>query len=306
MTRIVFFGTPSFAEKCLVALHTKYNIIGVVTQPDRPSGRGKTIKSSEVKTSATNFNIPTITPTNINTVSSIDKITKWKPDLIVVAAYGQILKHEILKIPNNGCLNLHASLLPKYRGASPISASIINNDFYTGVTIMQMDNGMDSGPILSQQKININPSDTTGTLTKKLAHIGSNLLCETIPYYISGISQPITQDETLVSYAPKLSKDSGHLDFNKTASYLEKQIRAMSPWPGTYTLFNKERIKIIEAEVTTGNLPIGQVNKIDKSVLVGTQEGLLKLLQIQPPGKRVMSALDYSQGHKSFVNSILL
>jgi len=305
MVRVVFMGTPKFASTCLHTLQKKHDVVGVVTQPDRPSGRGRRLSPSEVNITAQELQLPVITPNNINATEAVDTLNRWKPDVIVVAAYGQILSDTIINLPTYGCINVHASLLPRHRGASPIAAAIMANDVHTGITIMQMDAGMDTGPLLAQQEISIRSDHTTGTLTTSLEILGANLLQRTLPGYITGKIHPILQNPTLVTYAPMMRKAFGHLSFDKTAAELERKIRAMTPWPGAFVILGEKRIKILQAQAISGSGQPGKTMLLNKNIVVGTGDGLLKLQQIQAPGKRPMQTTDYVRGFKAFVGSVL-
>tara|TARA_B100000686_G_C16691703_1_gene918031 strand:- start:279 stop:1241 length:963 start_codon:yes stop_codon:yes gene_type:complete len=305
MVRVVFMGTPKFASTCLHILHKKHDVVGVVTQPDRPSGRGRKLKPSEVHITAQKYQLPVITPNHINNTIAIDQIKLWKPDVIVVAAYGQILCDTILNLPTNGCINVHASLLPRHRGASPISAAIMANDVHTGITIMKMDSGMDTGPLLAQKEISICSDHTTGTLTNSLEMIGANLLHRTLPSYIAGEIRPIPQNPNLATHAPLIRKDFGHLSFDNTAAAIERKIRAMTPWPGAFAMHGQKRIKILQAQAITGSGQPGKTMFLNKNIVVGTGYGLLQLQQIQAPGKRPMQAADYVRGFQAFIGTIL-
>jgi len=305
MVRVVFMGTPKFASTCLHTLQKEHDVVGVVTQPDRPSGRGRKLRPNAVNITAQEFQLPVITPNNINTTEAVDTLNRWEPDVIVVAAYGQILSDTVINLPTNGCINVHASLLPRHRGASPIAAAIMANDVHTGITIMQMDSGMDTGPLLAQQEISIRSDHTTGTLTNALEILGANLLHRTLPGYISGTINPIPQNPNLVTYAPRMSKSVGHLSFDKTAVELERKIRAMTPWPGAFVMLGEKRIKILQAQAITGSGQPGRTMFLSKNIVVGTGYGLLQLQQIQAPGKRPMQANDYVRGFQDFVGSML-
>ena len=305
MVRVVFMGTPKFASNCLSTLLEEHDVIGVVTQPERPSGRGRKLRPSEVNITAQKFKLPVITPNKINEAAVIGELNQWSPDVIVVAAYGQLLSNTIINLPTKGCINVHASLLPRHRGASPIAAAIMANDVHTGVTIMKIDAGMDTGPLLSQQEISIRSDHTTGTLTDSLAILGADLLRRTLPAYISGQISPIPQNPNLATYAPMMTKAFGHLSFDKTAQDLERKIRAMTPWPGAFAMHGEKRIKILQAQAIVGSAQPGKITYLNKNIVVGTGYGLLQLQQIQAPGKRPMQANDYVRGFQSFVGSIL-
>lgn len=231
--RLVFMGSPDFAVPTLRALAAQYAVVGVVTQPDRPAGRGMTLTPPPVKLVAEELRIPLIQPQKLRQPEAVQQLKDWNPDLIVVSAFGQILRPEVLDLPRQGCINVHASLLPRWRGAAPIQAAILAGDAQAGVTIMKMDPGLDTGPMLSQRAIPIDAEDTGGSLLQKLSHLGGELLLETLPGYISGEIQPQPQPETGSTYAPMLKKEDGLLDFTRPAAELERKIRAFQPWPGT-------------------------------------------------------------------------
>jgi len=210
-----------------------YRLVGVVTQPDRPAGRGGTLKAPAVKTATLRFDIPVIQPEKLRNPEALDQLHAWEPDLIVVVAFGQILRPDVLDLPKWGCINIHGSLLPRGRGAAPIQAAILAGDQETGITIMKMDSGVDTGPMLSQRAIPISPEDTAGTLFEKLAPLGAELLLETLHRYLSGELQPQPQPTVGVTYAPMLKKEDGLLDFTQPAALLERRVRAFNPWPGT-------------------------------------------------------------------------
>ncbi|MDH3944953.1 MAG: methionyl-tRNA formyltransferase, partial [Anaerolineae bacterium] len=226
------------------------------------------------------------------------------PDLIVVAAYGQILRPVVLDMPPHGCINVHASLLPRWRGASPINAAILHGDSETGITIMQMDPGMDTGPILSQRSIPIQPDDTAGSLIPRLSELGGELLVETLPAYLSGDLVPQPQDDALATPAPMLKKIDGLLNFSTTAADLERQVRAFHPWPGAYTNLNSQPLKVHRARaVEKSSASPGQVVVHDSFPAIGTSQGLLLLEELQPAGKRSMSGKDFLLGARDWENS---
>jgi len=229
---LVFMGSPDFALSTLKALAQQYEVVGVVTQPDRASGRGRELKSPPVKLLAQELNIPVIQPEKLRQPEAMEQLRAWNPELIVVAAFGQILRKDVLELPRYGCINVHASLLPRWRGAAPINAAILNGDEETGITIIKMDVGLDTGPILTQRSIALTRDDTAGSVFETLSHLGANLLIETLPDYLSGKIQPMPQPEEGVTYAPMLKKEEGHLDFNHSVDELERRVRAFNPWPG--------------------------------------------------------------------------
>src|SRR5215216_4742082 len=234
MTRVVFMGSPDFSLPTLRALTNAYKVVGVVTQPDRASGRGRELKPPPVKSLAQELNIPTIQPEKLRQPEAMEQLRLWNPDLIVVAAFGQILKKDVLYLPRFGCINVHASLLPRWRGAAPINAAILHGDEETGITIMQMDVGLDTGPMLSQRSIRLRRDDTAGSVFEKLSRLGADLLIDTLPDYLSGKLTPTPQPEEGVTYAPMLKKEEGRLDFTHQVNELERRVRAFNPWPGTF------------------------------------------------------------------------
>ena len=234
-TKIVFMGSPQFAVPILVELVKGFNVVGVVTQPDRPSGRGRILTPPPVKITALEYEIPVFQPQRLKTDDEIAPIRDWEPELIVVAAFGQILRSNVLNFPVHGCINVHASLLPRWRGAAPIQAAILHGDQETGVTIMKMDTGIDTGAMLTQRSMKIRPDDTSDTLSARLSEEGAKLLIETIPQYLNGSTEPVLQNNDLATYAKMIRKDEGQLDFNESVYDLSRKVRAFYPWPGTFT-----------------------------------------------------------------------
>lgn len=300
--RIIFMGSPEFAVPILNILHNHYLIPIVVTQPDRPSGRGGKFAISPIKQAASNLGIPITQPEKVKTNEFFNLLSVNNPDLIIVAAYGRILPKEILKIPRFGCINVHASLLPRWRGASPIQSAILAGDKVTGVTIMMMDEGLDTGPILSQKAISIDDGDNFLTLSQKLSIVGANLLLETLPMYFSGQIQPLKQNENNATYSRLIKKNDGKLDFNNSAEYLEKMIRAFFPWPGAFFEWRNTLIKVIKGHVCRHQpINIGEHNVIEKKPAIGTSEGFLILDLLQPAGKRVMKGEEFLNGAREWL-----
>jgi methionyl-tRNA formyltransferase len=288
--RIVFMGSPDFAVPALEALAVHYPLVGVVTQPDRPAGRGGTLKPPAVKTAALRLGIPVIQPEKLRNPEAMTQLRAWAPDLIVVAAFGQILRPEVLDLPKYGCINIHGSLLPRGRGAAPIQAAILAGDTQTGITIMKMDPGVDTGPMLSQRAISISPQDTAGALFEKLAPLGAELLLETLPRYLSGELQPQPQPAEGATYVSMLKKEDGRLDFNQPAAALERRVRAFHPWPGTWFELNGAPVKVLRARAGAEKSPGAGIRLIFEGYpAIGTGEGLLVLEEIQPAGKKPMS-----------------
>jgi len=294
-------GSPDFAAVALRSLAEKFNVVGVVTQPDRRAGRGKKMVSPPVKLIADELDIPVIQPRRVRDEDAMVSIREFAPDLIVVAAYGQILRPNLLQLPRYGCINIHGSLLPRWRGAAPIQAAILAGDAETGITIMLMDEGIDTGDMLSQRALPIADDDTAETLFKKLAPLGADLLIETLPKYLSGEIQPQPQPEEGATYAKMLKKADGLLDFSQTAEELERKIRAFSPWPGTFFEWNGAPFKIHRAHVGEGKSPgIGTQVKIKGVPAIGTSEGILILDQVQPAGKKSMSGKSFLAGGRDW------
>jgi methionyl-tRNA formyltransferase len=308
-TRVVFMGSPDFATPILRVLTQNYTLVGVVTQPDRPAGRGRTITPPPIKILAEQLGLPVIQPRRLREPEAMDQLRLWRPDVIVVAAFGQILRPDVLDLPPHGCINVHASLLPRWRGAAPIQASILNGDLQTGVTIMKMDPGVDTGPILSQSAEPIFSDDTSGSLSDRLAENGADLLMETLPGYLDGSLHTTPQDETQATYAPMLKKEDGWLDFTQPADVLTRQVRAYQPWPGASTLWQGQTLKIQRASAapgeTTDNHPFhpGQFVRFKELPAICTGQGLLVLEALQPAGKRSMTGKDFLHGAKNWESS---
>lgn len=306
---IVFMGSPEFALPTLQALADKYSIAGVVTQPDRSSGRGKQLTPSPVKKVAMELGLPVIQPEKLSDPETMRQLFIWNPNLIIVAAFGQILKSEVLELPKYGCLNVHASILPRWRGAAPIPAAILSGDKQTGITIMLMNKGLDSGPIISQKAIAIAPDDTSQSLGKRLAKLGVELLLETLPAYLHGEITPIFQDEREATYARMLKKEDGLLDFCQIALELERKIRAFTPWPGTYTFWNNQRLNIKRVKAihqpSTLNKPPGYALIFNGYPAVITQDGLLIIKELQPAGKKIISGQDFIRGARNWEGILL-
>jgi methionyl-tRNA formyltransferase len=301
-TRIVFMGSPEFALPTLKALATNYNVVGVVTQPDRPAGRGRGLKTPAVKELAVELGLSVIQPQRLKEPEAMEQLKRWEPQLVVVAAFGQILRPEVLDLPSSGCLNVHASLLPRWRGAAPVHAAILHRDSHTGITIMKMDPGLDTGPILSQHSIPISPEDTTGSLTPRLAELGAALLVQTIPGYLAGDIKPEPQDESLATYAPMIKKAEAELDFDQPAESLERRVRAFNPWPGAYTTWGGNILKIHRAHTAqcTAAKP-GETTIHEGLPAFGTGNGILVIDELQPAGKRAMPGEVFLHGAKDWV-----
>ncbi|MBP1930722.1 methionyl-tRNA formyltransferase [Ammoniphilus resinae] len=300
--QIVFMGTPDFAVPCLEQLISNgYSVTEVVTQPDRPKGRKKEMTPPPVKVAALKYQIPVFQPEKLRDQEAVEHILSLKPDLIVTAAYGQILPKEIIQLPKYGCINVHASLLPKYRGGAPIHKSIIDGETETGVTIMYMVEKLDAGDILTQVKVPIESTDTVGTVHDKLAEVGSGLLLETIPRLIKGELNPIKQDETKVSFAWNIKREDEKINWNKPAWEIYNQIRGLNPWPVAYTLLNEDVFKvwwadIIDLEKKSEDRPGTILEVSSDGIEVACGKGILRLLEVQPAGKKKLSASDFVRG----------
>jgi methionyl-tRNA formyltransferase len=304
--RILFMGSPQFSVPSLRDLASYYNLIGVITQPDRPAGRGKTLRPSPVKIAAQDLSLNILQPRRIKDDDSIAQIENLKPDLIVVVAYGQILPKDILDIPTHGCLNIHASLLPRWRGAAPIHAAILHGDEETGISIMLMDVGLDTGPVISQTKVTIQAHETTGDLSDRLSVVGAELIIKILPGYLKGEITPIPQDESMVTYAPLIRKSEGALDFNKTSDQLSLQIRAFEPWPTSYFYWDDQRIVVKKARSLSGKIiEKGRVILIDPYPAITTEDGILVLEEIQPAGRKVMPGDAFLRGSPEFIGANL-
>jgi methionyl-tRNA formyltransferase len=303
--RLVFMGTPDFAVTSMKALlNSSEEIVGVVTQPDRPRGRGMKLSPSPVKALAMEHGIPVYQPEKAWDNEFLQVMRELSPDILVVVAYGQILKEPLLKLPPYGAINVHASLLPKYRGAAPIQRVIMAGEKETGVTIMQMDKGMDTGDILCQAKVRIEDEDTSGTLHDKLSSVGANTLIKTLKGIGEGTIRPIPQDHHQATYAPKISKEEGHINWEDSAYAIWNLVRALNPVPGAYTYHGELLLKIwslskIHMEVPETALP-GEVMVVDntKGIYVATGDGMVCIEEVQPEGRRRLHASEYIRGYR--------
>lgn len=309
--KTIFIGTPDFAIPAFRALKndSDFNLIAVITQPDKKIGRKQILTPPPVKIEANKNNIPVFQPEKISELTS--KLINLAPDLIIVAAYAQLIPKSILAIPKFGCVNVHGSLLPKYRGSSCIQAAILNGGAETGVTIMLMGEKLDNGPILSQDKINILSNDTAGSLYKKLADLGAKILISALKAYLKGEITPKNQDETSASYVKNLKKDDGKINWNKDAVYLERFVRAMQPWPGAWTNINLAgknlTLKIIEAKVekNKNNLKPGEIFLTNGIFAVKCAQDALLILKLQLEGKKEVASAEFLRGYKEIIGKIL-
>jgi methionyl-tRNA formyltransferase len=312
LARLVFMGSPAFAVPALEALAREHDLLAVFTQPDKPAGRGRKLARVPAATWAGEHGVPVYQPRSLRTdAAALAALRALRPDAIVVAAYGLILPPAVLDSAPGGCLNLHASLLPKHRGAAPIPAAILAGDAETGVTIMRMDAGVDTGPILAQARAPIRPDDTTLTLGARLAELGARLIVEMLPRILRGEIAPVAQDEAQASLSPKIAKEDGRIDWSKPALQIDRLIRAYTPWPGAFTRWNGSPLKIARAAATGQTLAgalhgAGQVIRIDRDrVGVATGDAFLELFEVQPAGGRAMSIAEFVRGHPRFIGSIL-
>jgi len=278
-----------------------YDVVGVVTQPDRTSGRGRELKAPPVKLLAQELDIPVIQPEKLKQPEAMERLRAWDPDLIVVAAFGQILRKEVLELPRFGCINVHASLLPRWRGAAPINAAILAGDEETGVTIMKMDVGLDTGPMLAKRSIRIKPDDTAGSVFQALSTLGADLLIETLPDYLAGVLQPMPQPEEGATYASMMKKEDGRLDFANDVNELERRVRAFNPWPGTFMEYDGTILKVHHAHVEEENAEVGQRLIVKNQPAVGAKGGILVLDEVQPAGKKSMNGKSFLAGARGWV-----
>ena len=296
--RIVFFGTPAFAVPTLTALlRSQEEVVAVVTQPDKRKGRERLPAAPPVKELALQNHLKVLQPSTLKDTSFLEEISALHPDIIIVVAYGKILPSGILKLPPQGCINLHASLLPKYRGAAPIQWAIINGEKKTGITTMYMDAGLDTGDILLQEDVAIDDGDTGETLGRRLAHLGASLLTKTIQK-IKDQSLIRTPQTGTPTYAPPLKKEDGKITWSKTAVEISNLVRGMYPWPCAYCYLKNERIKITRVKASGGSGIAGRIEKAHEELVVGTGEGFITIIELQSEGKRMMAARDFLQGRR--------
>ena len=311
MVKVVFMGTPRAAVPALRGLVANgYNIVAVYTQPDRPAGRGRSLNLPPVKQVALTAGIPVYQPDTLKDSGTITQLAAKKPDLIVTCAYGQILPQAVLDIPPQQCINIHFSLLPRHRGASPVSAAILAGDESTGVGIQLVRKKLDTGPLLISGAVPINPQDNTGSLMEKLSVVGAGLLLEGITGWLRGDITPREQDEAAATYFGQIEKSQGEIDWDLPAVDIWRRVRAYNPWPGGYTRWQGKKLNILEAEVLpVGNIAgPGEVITIpgeSKSIGVSTGDGVLIVRKIKLEGKREMTPSEFSRGQRSFVGSVL-
>lgn len=305
--RTVFMGTPEFAVPTLkVLLDAGLNLVGVYTQPDRPKGRGQNLTAPPVKEMALRHNIPVFQPQKLRAPEVVEELRALAPDLIVVVAFGQILPKSVLEIPRYGCINVHASLLPKYRGAAPINQAIIDGEQETGITTMLMDVGLDTGPMLLKRALPIGPDETAGELHDRLCALGGETMAATLELLLRGELRPQEQDGSQTCYAGMLKKEDGRIDWSQSAQQIHNRIRGLAPWPGTYTFLNGEPLKLFLTRVETGEGEPGSIlPPVDDAVRIACGQGVLAVRELQLPGKKRLAAADFLRGCPLAVGSRL-
>ncbi len=296
--RTVFMGTPEFAVSTLsTVLESGVNVVGVYTQPDRPKGRGNVLTPPPVKVLAQRHGVPVFQPAKLRAPEAVEELRALAPDLIVVVAFGQILPKSVLEIPRHGCINVHASLLPKYRGASPINKAIIDGESVTGITTMLMDVGLDTGPMLLKRSIPIGEQETAGELHDRLALLGAETMAETLERLLAGTLAPEAQDDALSTYAPMLKKEDGRIDWRRSAAEIHNQVRGLDPWPGAYTALGGETLKIARTLPEHGKGEPGTVVAAGADgVRIACGQGILQVGELQLPGKKRLAAAEFLKG----------
>ncbi len=306
---IIFMGTPEFSVPALRELiNKKWHISAVITQPDKPAGRKQETKPSPVKELALKNSLPLLQPKSLRSAETIKKIKELRPNIIIVVAYGKMIPAEILNISKYGCVNIHPSLLPKYRGPSPIQSAILNGDKKTGLTVMLLDEGMDSGPILAQEKIGLSGDETAGTLHDKLAELGAKMLLPAIARYIEGKIKPMPQDSDKATICKIISREDGHIDWNRSAKDIERQFRAFYPWPGVYTFWKDKRLKITDLSISK-KFPAekkGMIIEKDNRLYVACSDGSIEIKKLQLEGKKEMKAAEFLKGRGEITGSTVL
>jgi methionyl-tRNA formyltransferase len=313
--RVVFMGTPRFAVSPLEHLIlNQYQVVAVYTQPDRPAGRGRSMVPPPLKIAARIWNLPVVQPVSLEKAEVVAQLAEFAPDVIVVAAFGKILPQSVLTLPRGGCINIHPSLLPRFRGASPIAAAILAGDEFTGVSIMLMDQGLDTGPVLARARIAISAEDTAGSLTDKLSRIAAGLLQEALVRWPRGEIAPQRQNEAEASYCGVITREQGEIDWTLPAIDIWRRVRAFQPWPGYYTKWRGKQLKIIEAVPLPEkrDVGVGRVVALSPTVErqwlafgVGSGDGILGVCQVQLEGKRAMSAAEFVRGQRQFIGATL-
>ncbi|KPH56993.1 methionyl-tRNA formyltransferase [Pseudoalteromonas porphyrae] len=301
--RIIFAGTPDFAARHLQALiDSEHQIVGVYSQPDRPAGRGKKLKASEVKELALAHELPVFQPSSLKSDDALTELNNLNADIMIVVAYGLLLPKAILDAPRLGCLNVHGSILPRWRGAAPIQRAIWAGDTETGVTIMQMDEGLDTGDMLHISRCPIDATETSASLYNKLADLGPSALINTITQLANGEITPQVQDDELANYAKKLSKEEANIDWTMDAAQIERNIRSFNPWPVCFTQMGENTVKVYQANVVEQTGPTGTVLQSDKhGIVIACGTNALNITQVQPQGKKPMAITDFLNGRADWV-----
>ncbi len=309
--RVVFMGTPEFAVPPLEHLIlNQHEVVAVYTQPDRPAGRGRPLVDSPVKRAARSRGLPLVQPASLKPAEVVAGLVGLAPDVIVVAAFGQILPQKVLDVPPCGCINIHPSLLPRFRGASPVAAAILAGDEFSGVSIMLMDRGLDTGPVLARAQIPISAADTTGSLAGNLSQVAARMLPDVLVRWTRGEITPQPQDDAAASYSGGITREQGEIDWQLAAAELWRRVRAFQPWPGTYTWWRGKQLKILEAVPLPGKEAAGVgrvVALLDRPLAfgVGCGDGVLAVYRVQPEGKRAMSAAEFARGQREFLGAAL-
>ena len=303
--RVLFIGTGEIGVPVLRSLlsSTDHELVGVVTQPDKPVGREQQIEPPPIKKAIAGIAVPILQPARVKDAEAIEEIRSLKPDVMVVMAYGQILPRDVLEIPKVACLNLHASLLPRWRGAAPIQAAIAAGDRETGITVMYMDEGLDTGDILLQRKIEILPADTGGLLHERLAQIAPEALFQSLHLLAAGNAPRLPQDGARATYAPKLKREHGEIDWCESADAINRKIRAYNPWPGAFMKLGRQNLKIFSASLVDLNGQPGEILRSDNKLVIAAGKRALSLGEVQLEGKRRMSAAEFLRGYASILRA---
>jgi methionyl-tRNA formyltransferase len=313
--RIVFMGSPAFAVPSLEKLASVYEIAAVYTQPDRPAGRGKQISVSPVKEAAVRLGLTVVQPESLKAESEIARLAAFKPDVIVIAAYGEILPRAVLEMPPLQCINIHPSLLPRWRGPSPVPGAILAGDPFTGVTIMTVTPKVDTGPVIAQAQIPVNAADTAGTLMERLSSISADLVLDVLVHWRRGELKPRPQDDSAATYSKMITKENGEIDWHEPVEKIWRKVRAYQPWPGAFTVWQGKRLEILQAfplpvtgaaePGTVVNLSLLTGNTRDAGFGVVTGDGVLGICFVKYEGKRAMPAAEFARGQRNFFGALL-
>ena len=311
--RVVFMGTPEFAVPSLEQLLLNhYRVVAVYTQPDKPAGRGRTLVPSPVKRVAQNWGLPVVQPASLKDAEAVRQLAEFQPEVIIVAAFGQILPQPVLDIPRHRCINIHASQLPRFRGAAPVAAAILAGDEFTAISLMLMEKGLDTGPVLAQAQIPISPLDTTGSLTAKLSRIAAPFLLEILPRWLRGELTSRPQNDAEATFCAPIAKEEGEIDWKQPALELWRRVRAFQPWPGCYTRWQGKQLKIIAAvplpeEASPEAGQVVTLNLADKGLAfgIGTGQGVLGVLRVQLEGKQALPATEFRRGQRQLIGALL-